>query len=130
MTSPRTEPAAAPHSAPIVSIQTPPPGAQRPGTSPQTTFALPQFANEKLLYVKVGEESDVFEVDLPLDSFAALSQLILSDFLPYLRYEHDMSIAKIRKSPNIIVHNDRDVARLKHGDLLLVDVQIAPRHAK
>lgn len=85
---------------------------------------IPLQQTQTTVFVKIGEDTDLFELDIPIESYEALLDVILHDFLPYQHYDRRMKIAKIRKLPNIIVHNDRDVARLKGGEILHVEVEI------
>ena len=61
-----------------------------------------------------GEETDFIEleIDLELCSFAEFKSLLCRELLVDCELQ---TVKKIRKLPNVIVRNDRDIKRLKEG---------------
>jgi hypothetical protein len=76
-----------------------------------------QFNVPQTIFYKLGDELDVVEIDLPIPSFGDLIFSIFSEFQlkPQLH-----QVIKIRKMPNILVRNDKDVARIRGGDVLQI----------
>ena len=70
--------------------------------------------NEITLKIRDAEELDFIEIDLDLEntSFEQFKQLIYSEF----EYDTKMKeIVKIRKLPNVLVRNTRDIKRFKEN---------------
>ena len=109
-----------------------PPTSAPASTSPQaapsvtapvasTTLVRPpvvQSVTEPTIFIKLKGDQDVVELDLPIAGLAKLKVNIGDDLnLPLER------IVKIRKLPNILIVKDRDVDRLKNGDVLEIETK-------
>jgi hypothetical protein len=85
---------------------------------------------EIVLKVRVAnsEETDFIELDAPLNiTYKQLVELIRSE----LNIDRDATVHKVRKLPNTIVRNDRDVRRLNdYQELELVLTQTSARTSK
>lgn len=100
--------------------QAPPPAEPIIYTPPAFSSVPPSQAAYQIydntIFLQLGDETDVIEVDLPpITSFRALLGTILQEFQlkPSVPF-------KIRKLPNILVRNDKDVARIKPGSVLQI----------
>lgn len=83
-------------------------------SAPQTQPLYQIYDNT--IFLQLGDDTDVIEVDLPpITTFRALLGTILQEFQlkPSIPF-------KIRKLPNILVRNDKDVARIKPGSVLQI----------
>lgn len=94
--------------------------APTPVAAPVLT--VPVVSVPATIFLKLGDDEDVIECDLPVKTYAELVYFFYNEYglKPQVH-----KIAKIRKLPNILVRNDKDVARIKAGDtlqLVLADV--------
>lgn len=80
-------------------------------------------------YVQLGNAEDVIELDLPVKSYAELVYLIYTEYQLDARSDKLIKIRKVPiksgEMPNVLIRNDRDVARLAPGNQLQVIVQSA-----
>jgi hypothetical protein len=90
------------------------PSSARP-SAPFSFFQQPPPVTTTI-FLRLGDEVDVIEVDLPT-SFQHLQAIIFQEFL---LNPTTTQISKIRKIPNILVRNDKDVARIRPGDTLQI----------
>ena len=102
------------------SAQVAPVAALTPVAAP--VLAIPVVSVPATIFLKLGDDEDVIECDLPVKTYAELVYFFYNEYglKPQVH-----KIAKIRKLPNILVRNDKDVARIKAGDtlqLVLADV--------
>ena len=101
-------------SAPLV------PSAPSQATATSTTAApnpisVPVTAVPATIFLKLGDAEDVIEQDLPVKSFA---ELVYVFYTEYNLKPQEHKILKIRKLPNVLVRNDKDVGRIRPGDTL------------
>lgn len=99
------------------------PATAAPAAVSAPILAVPVVSVPATIFLKLGDDEDVIECDLPVKTYAELVYFFYNEYglKPQVH-----KIAKIRKLPNILVRNDKDVARIKAGDTLqLVLVQTA-----
>lgn len=73
-------------------------------------------------FIRLGDDEDVIECDLPINSFTELVKLAYTE---YNLHPATHRLTKVRKLPNILVRNDKDVARLKNGDTIQIRIETA-----
>lgn len=71
-------------------------------------------------FLQLGDAEDVIEMDFPLKSYAELVYIIYTEYQLDARKD---KLIKIRKLPNILVRNDKDVARLTPGTTIQVFIK-------
>lgn len=105
------------NSVPLISSNPAPIPANHSTSVPAKSNSGPVGESPTIFY-GLENDSDVYELDLDFSTFLQLESLISED----LKLPPNTHFERIRKRPNIIIRNDKDIARLKNGDVLQIEL--------